>query len=126
MDKPVVWLPQNPCPPIPFDVQGRITELRTYLDPNSSRYQRPEQHENIKALITLYEEGKINGGDRVYIQKGKIIQREHMLKDPGWTWAEGTVYQRSNKCAYDHEPFGNNGHAVSNTFFSFIFKLSFF
>ncbi len=117
MDKPVIWLPRNPCPPVPFDVKARIEQLRSYLDPNNSHYQRPQQHENIKAVIRLYEEGKINGVDSVYVQRGKIIALEDILKNPGSIWAEGMSYQRVQKCTYGHGPFDDTTHEVSHTLF---------
>ena len=79
MDKPVVWLPRNPCPPVPFDAQARIEKLRSYLDPNNPHHERPQQYENIKAAITLYEEGKINGVNLVYIQRGWNFLRHYRL-----------------------------------------------
>lgn len=95
MDKLVVWLPLNPCPPVPFDVQARINELRSHLDPDSPIYERPEQHENIETAITLYEEGKINGVDRVFIRRGKLIQWKDFGINPAWTWVEGMSHQLS-------------------------------
>jgi hypothetical protein len=47
--------------PTPSDVQKRIQQLRSYLDPNDSNYQPEQQHTNIKAVIKLYEDGKIDG-----------------------------------------------------------------
>jgi hypothetical protein len=43
----------SPAIPIPlvFDVQKRIQELRSYLDPNNPNYQPEQQHINIKAAI---------------------------------------------------------------------------
>ncbi len=58
--------------PVPFDVQKRIQTLRSYLDPNHPDYQRETQHVNIKAAIRLYEDGKINGIEQVFIKDGKI------------------------------------------------------
>lgn len=120
MDKPVVWLPRNPCPPVPFNVQARINELRSHLDPNSPLYECPEQHENIKAAITLYEQGKINGVDRVFIRRGKLIQWKDISKDPAWTWVEGMSHQLIQKCAYGHGDFGENYHEVSINLFHYL------
>ena len=50
--------------PARFDVQKRIQELRSYLDPNNPNYQPEQQHINIKAAILLYEDGKIDGGGK--------------------------------------------------------------
>lgn len=117
MDKPVIWLPRNPCPPVAFDVKARIEQLRSYLDSNNSHYQRPQQHENIEAVIRLYKEGKINGVDTVYVQRGKIIVWKDILKNSDSTWAEGMSYQRVQKCTYDHVPFDDITHEVSPTLF---------
>jgi len=68
--------------PVPFDVHKRIQELRGYLDPNNPDYQPKQQHINIKAAIKLYEEGKIDGTEKVYIKDGKIVPREEVFKGP--------------------------------------------
>ena len=45
----------SPAMPIPlvFDVQKRIEQLQSFLDPNDPNYQPEEQHTNIKAVIKL-------------------------------------------------------------------------
>jgi hypothetical protein len=48
-------------------VQKRIQQLRSYLDPGDPWYQPEQQHTNIRATIRLYEDGKIDGLERVYI-----------------------------------------------------------
>jgi hypothetical protein len=50
----------------PFDVQKRIQELHGYLDPNNPHYEREEQHTNIKAVIKIYEDRKIDGMKQVF------------------------------------------------------------
>jgi hypothetical protein len=40
---------------VPFDIEGRILQLREFLDPNSPNYERKDQHENIRAIIKLYD-----------------------------------------------------------------------
>ena len=57
--------------PLPFDVQKRIQELRSYLDPKDPNYQPEYQHINIRAAIKLYEEGKIDGMEQVFIKDRK-------------------------------------------------------
>jgi hypothetical protein len=57
-------------------VQERIEQLRSYLDPSNPLYQPEPQHINIKAAITLYEDGKSDGLQRVYITSGKVVTRE--------------------------------------------------
>jgi len=40
-----------------FDVQERIRQFSSYLDPSNSLYQPEPQHINIRAAIKLYEGG---------------------------------------------------------------------
>ena len=56
----------SPAIPWPerFDVQKRIKELRSYLNPKNPRY-RSKQVVNIKAVIQLYEDGIIDGSEDV-------------------------------------------------------------
>jgi hypothetical protein len=79
----------SPATPIPlvFDVQKRIQELRSYLEPNNHQFQ-PEQHANIKAAIKFYEDGKIDGLQQVYIMEGKVVTEEEMFKGDAWAWSE--------------------------------------
>ena len=83
--------------PEPFDVQKRILELRGYLDPNNPNYQPKQQHTNIKAAIKLYEDGKIDGVEQVYIKDGKIVPKKEIFKGGSWSWNEGVWYQRAQK-----------------------------
>lgn len=48
----------SPAIPTPFlyDVQKNIEQLRSYLEPNDLKYQREEQHTNIRVAIKLYED----------------------------------------------------------------------
>jgi hypothetical protein len=80
----------SPAIPIPlvFDVQKRIQELRSYLDPNDPNYQPEQQHTNIKAAIKLYEDGKIDGLRQVHIMEGKVVTEEEMCKGSAWAWGE--------------------------------------
>lgn len=66
--------------PIPFNVQDRIEELRRLLDPNNPDEAgvrdfdtKPliEQRVNIEAVIKLYEDGKTDGTEKVYVKGGK-------------------------------------------------------
>jgi len=127
----------SPAIPIPavFDVQKRIQELRGYLDPNNPLYQPEQQHVNIKGAIKLYEDGKIDGLQRVYIMEGKVVTREEVFKGSAWAWTEvhsfkslppirthltnrlklqGTYHQFAQKFAYGHGPFGRHNHEVRN------------
>ena len=115
MDTTIKFSPAIPLP-VPFDVQKRIQQLRSYLDPNHPDYQREQQHVNIKAIIRLYEEGKIDGMKQVYIKDGQIVSREEALKG-GWSTCEGRFHQYSQKQAYGHGPFNANFHEVSMQLF---------
>ena len=95
----IKWLPAIPLSR-PFDVQERIEELRSYLDPNNPFYQPERQHVNIKAIIKLYEDGKIDGINEVSVLDGKIISREERSKGPLCSWTEKTCYQLSQKYGY--------------------------
>ncbi|KFY81690.1 hypothetical protein V500_11186 [Pseudogymnoascus sp. VKM F-4518 (FW-2643)] len=81
----------SPAIPIPFvfDVQARIKALQSYLDPNNPDYQPERQHENIRAVIKLYEEGKIDGLKRTTIIDGKIAHFEEAFTSKTGSWIEG-------------------------------------
>ena len=74
--------------PIVFDVQERIKQLHRYLDPKDPQYEREEQHDNIKATSKLYEDGKIDGLQNIYIMGGKIVTQEEVYKGTAWAWFE--------------------------------------
>jgi hypothetical protein len=114
---PVVQMPH------PFDIEKRIQELRSYLDPKSPDYQPENQHINIKAVIKLYEEGKIDGIQKVFIKDGKIVPEEEIFKGPSPSFIEGIFYQFAEKQAYGHGPFGVEHHEVSIGFHIKIFLL---
>ncbi len=108
----LVWLPAIPNNP-PFDVQKRIEELRSYMDPNNRFYQPERQHVNIEAIIRLYENKEINGTKPVHVMDGKIISWEQMFKGPLCSWTEGTLHQLPQRHAYGQGPFGLGFHEVS-------------
>ncbi|KAI9769494.1 MAG: hypothetical protein M1840_003971 [Geoglossum simile] len=108
---PITFLPAIPVPLV-FDVQERIEQLHSYLDPSNPLYQPEPQHINIKAAITLYEDGKIDGIQHVYITGGKVVTREVANNTMTWVWAEGVHYQLAQKHAYGHGPFGPNYHEI--------------
>jgi hypothetical protein len=112
MEATIKWLPSIPCP-VPFDVQKRIQQLRSYLDPNDSNYQPEQQHKNIKAAIKLYEDGKIDGVEEVFIKDGKLVPKQEIFKGGAWCWNEAIGQQYAQKHAYGHGPFGVNFHEVS-------------
>ena len=72
-------------------VQGRGTE---------------QQHTNIKAAIQLYEDGKIDGVEQVFIMNGKVVPKKEIFTGKAWSWSEGRWYQFAQKHAYGH------GHAT--------------
>jgi hypothetical protein len=110
MEATIEFSPVIPLP-IPFDVEERIQELRDYLDPNNPDYQPEQQHTNIKAAIRLYEDGKIDGVEHVFIVDGKVVPEDEIYTTPSWTWFEGTCYQFAEKHAYDHGPYVWTGSA---------------
>jgi hypothetical protein len=115
MEATIKFSPAIPIP-VPFYVQKRIQELRSYLHSNNPNYQPEIQHINIKAAIKLYEEGKIDGMDQVFIRDGKIVSREEALEGPSPFICEGRSYQLGEKQAYGHGPFNTNFHEVSISF----------
>src|SRR5438045_9494422 len=54
MEATIKFSPAIPIP-LPFDVQKRIQELRSYLDPTDPNYQPEYQNINIRAAIKLNE-----------------------------------------------------------------------
>ena len=98
MDTTITWLPTIPRP-VSFDVQKCIQQLRGYLDPNDPNYQPEQQHTNIKAAIKLYEDGKIDGVEQVFIKDGKVVPRKEIFRGSPWSWCEGRFYQFAQKHA---------------------------
>ncbi|KAH0547707.1 hypothetical protein FGG08_000196 [Glutinoglossum americanum] len=84
---PITFAPAFPIPLV-FDVQERIQQLHSYLDPSNPLYQPEQQHINIKAAIQLYEDGKLDGLQQVYIMDGKVVAREVALNRTTWAWSE--------------------------------------
>ncbi|KFX92279.1 hypothetical protein O988_07342 [Pseudogymnoascus sp. VKM F-3808] len=85
-DKPN-FSPAIPIPPT-FDVSSRIKQLRSYLDPRNPNYQPERQHVNIKAMIKLYEEGKIDGLERTTVIDGEIAPHEEAFRSKSGSWTE--------------------------------------
>ena len=92
MDATVEFSPAMPLPQPP-NIQTRIQELSGYLDPNNPNYQPEQQHTNIKAAIKLYQEGKIDGVEQVFIKDGKVAPREETFRGSPWSWFEGRFHQ---------------------------------
>ena len=84
--------------PPSFDIKKRLEQLHSWLDPNDPWYQPEYQHTNIRAVIKLYEEGKIDGSQHVYIQDGKIVPKEQTFKVPIPSMVEGIFHQYAQKC----------------------------
>jgi hypothetical protein len=84
----------SPAIPIPFvfDVQGRIQQLHDFLDPKHPLYQPEQQHVNIKALIKLYEDKKIDGIQEVWVMEGKVVTEEEAINYTGWAWQEVCLF----------------------------------
>jgi hypothetical protein len=80
----------SPAIPFPraFDVQGHIKVLRDSLDPKHPLYQPEQQHVNIKALIKLYEDKKLDGIQEVWLVEGKVVTEEEARNHTGWVWEE--------------------------------------
>ena len=117
MEATIEWLP-GIILPTTFDVQKRIQELRSYLDPNDPTYQPEQQHTNIKATVELYEDGKSDGVKQVFIKDGKVVPEEEIHKGGAWTWSERRFYQFAQKHAYGHGLlFGVDFHEVSISLF---------
>ena len=95
MASKIVFAPAIPLPAV-FDVQERIQQLRGYLDPNNPQYEREQQHVNIKAVIKLYEDGKIDGLQHVYIMEGKIVTQQEVFKGTAWAWFEVASIRNSS------------------------------
>ncbi|OBT40247.1 hypothetical protein VE00_09727 [Pseudogymnoascus sp. WSF 3629] len=85
--KQVEFAPATPIPLV-IDTKARIKELQGYLDPNNPKYEPERQHVNIRAAIKLYEEGKIDGIQRITIIDGKITPFEDVVKSKAAFWIE--------------------------------------
>jgi restriction endonuclease S subunit len=78
MEATMEFLPEIPIPAPPFDVQKRIQKLLDYLDLNSST-------SISKPPLNLYEDGKIDGVEQVYIMDGKVASKEEMFRGSSWS-----------------------------------------
>jgi hypothetical protein len=83
----IEFSPAMPIPPV-FDVEARIKTLPGYLDPSNPNYQPERQHVNIRAVIKLYEEGKIDGLHRTTVIDGKIAPHEKAFTAKSRSWTE--------------------------------------
>ena len=83
-------LPENfqPAMPVPlllFDKDKRIAERKANIDPGS-KYYFPviHHHENIKAVIHAYEEGKLDHIREAWFADGLLYEKEPHNKYPRW------------------------------------------
>jgi hypothetical protein len=77
-------------------------------------------------LFQLYEDGKIDGSEAVFIMEGKVVTEQEMYKGTTWTWVEvhsfkslprthltngfklqETCYEFAQNHAYGHGTFGH-------------------
>ena len=72
----------------PFDTKKRIEDFQSYLDPTDPWYQPEGQHRNIKAVIQLYKDGKIDGHGQVYVMNGQVVSQEQAHNSSRWAWHE--------------------------------------
>jgi hypothetical protein len=78
------------CPnPIVFNLQNHLAKLYDRLDPRSPFFTRVEQHDNLRALIKLYETGqRKDNTTEIFIQDGEIVPRDVALTSPKWSYME--------------------------------------
>jgi hypothetical protein len=88
--------PSMPITPV-FDVQARIKELQGFLDPSNPNYQPERQHKNIRAVIKLYEEGKIDGLKRTTIIDGKIVPYKAAFESKSGSWTEVSFFIQAQR-----------------------------
>jgi antitoxin component YwqK of YwqJK toxin-antitoxin module len=73
-------------------MEAKIDYSKIEFSLNHPDYEPEYQHGNIKAAIKLYEEGKIDGMQRVYIKDGKIVSRAEAFKGPSPSMGEGLCH----------------------------------
>lgn len=127
------WDDLIPLPSI-FDPNARISFLQSLLIETNPKYQHPRQHENIKAAISMYESGVLNGSNKVFIAGGKIVSKEEALECGLPVWGEvsatlslnlnrplpvqgGSFHQFAQKASYPFNP-RLGGHTVRSGFSS--------
>jgi hypothetical protein len=82
----------GPAWPPRYAIRLRISLLRSYLDPKNPQYERVEQHDNIKTVITMYEKRQLDGNKGVIIVDGKIAGTgTESQRGMGWYWIEVSV-----------------------------------
>ncbi|KAI4148192.1 MAG: hypothetical protein LQ340_005188 [Diploschistes diacapsis] len=73
--KKIYFRPSCPVPRPPITVQERIAVLKRALDPKDFLYSL-KQAKNVEAVIRLYEDGKLQIGEEVWISDGAVVQKE--------------------------------------------------
>lgn len=58
------------------------------LDPTSLRYERVEQHVNIRRAIRMYERGELDGIRSVTFMKGVVMSEYEAFRGTGFIWIE--------------------------------------
>jgi hypothetical protein len=111
MEATIEFAPAIPFPRS-FDVQKRIQELRGYLDPNNPNYQPEQQHTNIKAAIKLYEDGKIDGVEQVFIIDGKVVPKKEIFRRPQWPTVTGLCRLLEKACLAHQKPVSPSAYAA--------------
>ncbi|KAI4152914.1 MAG: hypothetical protein LQ340_002622 [Diploschistes diacapsis] len=97
-------------------MEERISGLKRTLDPNDFLY-APKQAKNVEAVIRLYEEGKLQIGEEVWISDGVIVQKEefeHSTKHCFVENASSVRYQLAAKAAYGHGPYANSHELLAS------------
>lgn len=135
------WDELIPLPSI-FDPNVRTVFLKSLLIEGNPNYQNPRQHSNIKAAISMYESGKLNGNNKVLIAGGKVVNNEEALEGGLPVWSEvsttlslnlkrvsmvqgGSFHQFTQKASYPVHP-QRGGHVVRSKFSSRLFALLIF
>ena len=87
MSTPIKFAPAIPLP-VKFDMQARVRQLRTFLDPSDPWYQPEAQHVNIRKVIELYLDGTIDGSEKIYVSEGRVITKEAFQRRTTWGVSE--------------------------------------
>lgn len=71
-----------------FDPNTRVTFLKSLFIETNPNYQDPRQHLNIKAAISMYESGKLNGNIKFLIAGWNVVNNEEALEGGLPVWSE--------------------------------------
>jgi hypothetical protein len=70
---------------------------------------------NIKIAIKLYEDGKIDGLEHVYIMDGVVVTQKEAFEGSAWVWSEVYI-SLSNSVPRTHLINGLKSHGVYRQF----------